>query len=968
MLAVPSARLVWPTLAVLAVVAGLALQLPFVVRVTAHRDVATLLGLAIMAFGCVVALPRHPVWSSPNLVLGSVLVLGALLAAPLSDQPLSANVALLLLGLSSLASGRTRLEGRAIAALPAVLLGTLSLVMLLEPWHEHPLQHPWLDFVGDLPLAAEVALLLAAAAAIARAWYFAVPLSGGMPGWFGLLCSALTAALAIGGWQFLQDTELRNQSSRAEQHERALEMLVKSEFELNLKAFQRLVDRWSGRAAMQSPALQSDMDSYRRDFPGIAGITILRQDGSPLVSSKGGGALSLSDPAVTTLSQECLARNTLQTGPPVTANGVTHGLLAIPMPLGSDAGAGVLLIDQTLDSTLEGVLGNFIGAFEVEIYEGSVLLFERGGEKGASITAPGAEGSVTGRPWTFKARLPGGGSSSDQGPLPLVLLGSGLLSALLVGTTIHFAQSSAWRARTALDARGQLEALLDATDQVAIIATDLSGDITVFNAGAEALTGRRSEAIIGADTPIFMLAPSEREALEKDHPNLAFRALIDALRGDRLHLHTWAVQRSDGTVRRVSMAASSWTGPDGTPLGHLIVAVDMTDQVAALEEATSARENAERANAAKSQFLANVSHEIRTPMSAILGYADVLLDPATPDMERDECVRVIRRNGNHLLGIINDILDISKIEAGRMTVERIEVRPVQLIDDVVSLVRGRVLAKGLELRVEADPSASALVVTDPLRVRQVLMNLVANSIKFTETGSVSVRAQVKADGASSELEFTVADTGMGMSAEQVARLFRSFEQGDASTSRKFGGTGLGLAISHKIVELLGGSINVASEPGSGSTFTVRIPVGLPWASTQVQSLYGCRILLAEDGPDNARLLAALLRKAGATVTVADDGAAAIEAVARAGLDGFEVILMDLQMPGVDGYEACRRLRALGMTAPIIALTGNAFEEDRVRCLASGFDQYAVKPIPRDQLLQLCEDALKGQARPPLSDG
>ena len=968
MRAAPSARLVWPSLAVLAIAAGLALQLPVVVPVMAHRDVATLLGLAIMAFGCVVALPRQPVWSPPNVVLGGVLVLGGFLVAPLSDQPLSASVALLLLGLTALASSRARLEGRALAVLPAVLLGTLALVMILEPWHDRPLRHPWLDFVGDLPWTVELALLLAATAAITRAWYFAVPLSRGMPGWLGLLCAALTAALAIGGWQFLQDTDLRNQQARAAEHERALQTLVRSEFELNLKAFQRLADRWTNRAALQPRALQQDLDAYRRDFNGVEGLAILRPDGSPLAASWGEAALALGSPTVSTLVQECTSRRAIRTSPPIEVGSTTHGIVAIPLPLGPEVGTGVLVIDQLVNSTLSAMLGGFVGAFEVEIYDGGTLLFEVGGEKGPTILAPGAQGTVTGRPWTFKARPHGGGSTTEQGALPLVLLGSGLLSALLVGTTIHFAQSSSRRARTALAARGQLEALLDATDQVAIIATDLSGDITVFNAGAEALTGRRAEAVIGADTPLFMLAPDEREALEQDHPNLAFRALIDALRGDRMHLHTWSVQRSDGSIRRVSMAASSWTGADGTPLGHLIVAVDMTDQVAALDEATSARENAERANAAKSQFLANVSHEIRTPMSAILGYADALLDPATSDMERDECVRVIRRNGNHLLGIINDILDISKIEAGRMTVERIEVRPVQLVDDVVALVRGRTLAKGLELRVEAEPSASALVVTDPLRVRQVLMNLVANSIKFTESGTVSLRASVKGDGSSSDLLFTVADTGIGMSQEQVSRLFRSFEQGDASTSRRFGGTGLGLAISHKLVDLLGGSIEVTSAPGSGSTFTVRIPVGLPWASAQAQSLAGCRILLAEDGPDNARLLAALLRKAGAIVTIATDGAAAIEAVSHAGLDGFDIVLMDLQMPGVDGYEACRRLRRLGMAAPIIALTGNAFEEDRDRCLAIGFDQYAVKPIPRAQLLQLCEDAMKGRGRPPQGGG
>ncbi|MEY4103182.1 MAG: hypothetical protein RL461_384 [Planctomycetota bacterium] len=963
MRAVASARVVWPTLAVASILAGLMLQLPFVVQDTAQRDVCTLLGLAVMAFGCVVALPRQPLWSPPHLVLGCVLVVGSFAAAPLAEQPLSASVALLLLGLTALGTGRSNLEGRIHAVIPGVLLGTLALVMILEPWHDRPLRHPWLDFIGDLPLAAEAALLLASAAAIARAWYFAVPLSGGMPGWFGMLCGALSAALAVGGWQFLQDIELRNQQNRAAEHERALEALIGTEFELNLQAFARLADRWSGRTLTSTRPMQRDLDAYRRDFPGVSGIAFVDRDGEPIVASLGDRALPLDHPAVRSILRESMDLNLTTSSPPITVGGVTHGVVAIPLGQGISGNEATLVVDQELEPTLKALLGNFVGAFEVEIYDGSALLFELDPESGPSLESPGASGDVAGRAWTFKARPHGGGSTAEQGVVPFILLSSGLFSSLLIGTTIHFAQSSTRRARAALEARGQLEALLDATDQVAIIATDLAGDITVFNAGAEALTGRRQDQVVGSETPLIMLTPAEREALEKDHPNLAFRALIDALRGDRMHLYTWGVLRVDGTERRVSMAASSWTGPDGTPLGHLIVAVDMTDQVAALEEATSARENAERANAAKSQFLANVSHEIRTPMTAILGYADALLDPATSDMERDECIRVIRRNGNHLLGIINDILDISKIEAGRMTVERIEARPIQLVDDVVALVRGRMRAKGLELRVDADASAGALVMTDPLRVRQVLMNLVTNSIKFTEAGSVEVRVRVMTGGASPELELVVADTGIGMTQEQVGRLFRSFEQGDASTSRKFGGTGLGLAISHKLVELLGGTIEVTSEPGSGSTFTVRVPVGLPTAPVQGQSLAGGRILLAEDGPDNARLLAALLRKAGATVTVATDGAAAIEAIEHSGIDGFEVVLMDLQMPGVDGYEACRRLRLLGVVAPIIALTGNAFEADRERCLSSGFDQYAVKPIPREQLLQLCEDAMRGRLRP-----
>jgi len=383
--------------------------------------------------------------------------------------------------------------------------------------------------------------------------------------------------------------------------------------------------------------------------------------------------------------------------------------------------------------------------------------------------------------------------------------------------------------------------------------------------------------------------------------------------------------------------------------------------VTQLRQATTA---AEAANRAKSEFLANMSHEIRTPMTAILGFADLLRDPAASPADRANWIETIRRNGHHLLAILNDILDISKIEAGQMTVERIVCDLRQIIDEVVGMMQERAAAKALTLAVEWRQNVPRTICSDPTRLRQILINLLGNAIKFTGSGSVRLVLR-GGDADDAHLFIDVIDTGIGMSAQEISRLFQPFTQADASTTRRFGGTGLGLVISKRLAQMLGGDLTVCSVPGRGSTFTLSLSTGgesvacataqpadsIPVAE-EAGALRGTRVLLAEDGVDNRRLIEFHLSRAGAHVTVADNGVEACRLAWDALEKGqpFHVILMDMQMPRMDGYQATAHLRAAGYRLPIIALTAHVMSGDREKCLAAGCDEFLGKPIERKMLL------------------
>jgi signal transduction histidine kinase len=394
-------------------------------------------------------------------------------------------------------------------------------------------------------------------------------------------------------------------------------------------------------------------------------------------------------------------------------------------------------------------------------------------------------------------------------------------------------------------------------------------------------------------------------------------------------------------------------------------------------ELTAARAAAEAANQAKTEFLANMSHEIRTPMTAILGYADVLHTGDLDEREQAEHIGTIRRNGEHLLTIINDILDLSRIEASRM---RVETRPANIraiVEEVTATMRGRAAAKGVSLDVEYVWPLPEIIQSDPVRIRQVLINLVGNAVKFTDQGLVRIRVCCEAGAGPLTLEIT--DTGAGMTADQIAALFRPFTQADTSLTRRHGGTGLGLTISRRLAQMLGGDIAVSSTPGKGSVFTVHLATGplegvrmlhgregsatppVEPPCTATPALAG-RILLVEDGVDNQRLLSFHLRKAGARVEIAPHGRAGIEAfdAARRRGEPFDLVLMDMQMPVMDGYDATRELRLQGVTTPIIALTAHAMSGDREKCLRAGCDDFNTKPIDRCVLIDLCAGWLSRQ--------
>lgn len=422
----------------------------------------------------------------------------------------------------------------------------------------------------------------------------------------------------------------------------------------------------------------------------------------------------------------------------------------------------------------------------------------------------------------------------------------------------------------------------------------------------------------------------------------------------------FVAKRKDGSTFDVRMLARLGHDSEGHEV-YPTTAVDVTEKKQAERQLQESKEAAERANRAKSQFLANMSHEIRTPIGVIQGFADLLNESEGLSAEKKQWVETICRNTRLLTSVIGEILDLSRVEADRLEIENVVFHLSDLIEDIGTSMRFKAEEKGLALYLLVDPDVPAKVVTDPTRLRQILINLIGNAIKFTDQGTVRVQfSRQQYDGNKDGLKVIISDTGIGMTLEQQQRVFEPFVQADSSTTRKYGGTGLGLAISKRLAKALKGDLRlVESAPGKGTTFELTFCCGSQVEQTSVKSgetkkmdfrgqFNSKNILLVEDSPDNQRLIQRFLSESGANIALANNGR---EGVEKASAQNFDLILMDIQMPEMDGYEALRTLRNKGNQTPVLALTAHALREERERAEKAGFNDYLTKPVTKAMLFE-----------------
>ena len=528
--------------------------------------------------------------------------------------------------------------------------------------------------------------------------------------------------------------------------------------------------------------------------------------------------------------------------------------------------------------------------------------------------------------------------------------------------------------------RAKVQGLLDAATQVAIISADAEGLIQVFNSGAEKMLQYTAREMEGLHTPEIFHDPSEcleRSAIlssELGRPIDGNEIFVARARLGESEEREWTYVRKDGTRLDVSLAVTAVRNSSGVIEGFLGIATDITarkslDRELRLnnDKLIEQTRRAEEANCAKSDFLAAMSHEIRTPMNAILGMADMLWD-SDLDADQRQYVEVFRRAGSNLLALINDILDLSKIETGHFELEHIEFDLEDVVDQSIELIAAKTRPKGIVLLSHLSPGLTTALIGDPTRLKQVLINLLGNAVKFTASGEIVLTVQQHQSGTPGRIEFAVSDTGIGIPEKNLVTIFDDFTQADSSTTRKYGGTGLGLGISRRLVQRMGGDVTVTSTVGKGSTFrfdALFAAGGSDRVRTEVDDFHGRRVLVIDDNATNRLILRETLHAWGLQTEEFGCSLEALDTLSGAigSKQPYSLVLLDNRMPGMDGFETAARIRKLDANLPMIMLTSETRAGDVARRRELGLAGYAVKPVKRAELLRLVCVAMNTRQHP-----
>ncbi|MDA1008790.1 MAG: ATP-binding protein [Planctomycetota bacterium] len=995
-------RSIWLLSATATAVVGTGLIIDVSLRSTLNPTVSALapsvqflIGLCAIAFALGILASQTSTLGRATR-LGAIFVVGLAAVLSMSGQPFLMPGALIALATLLSVHWRNRIGEWTSAVLASMLIGVGLLALLhLE---ESPLEDVLSEAINNIPRTLGLLACLAGASVLARTYQESRRGRAGtewLPAATFIVLTSGAVSLTLNLVAYEDKLILEQASSR----ENRFAMLMRYEWEMTSKAAQRFVARIESSDSIALALHRRDLLQHFADLEGLHAVSAVNPD-CDLIWTDGASSESVPwdenvESALQSVLRDASITGSLRTLDHVTLRNGCRGILIVaPLDFSPFDSTDAYII-FTID------VGEFAHADEMWFERGFRTEVLLNGEMAYSFpndpvglvetSNPGTTVAFAGGLWTVRATPTQDWIDERRSIVPPLVLTASLLIAALASMSIGFAQHAIRRAERAEFHQRRTDALVDAAPMVPIIATDHNGLITLFNGAAQLLSGVAARDVVGSRTLASLLHSDELESLAAQRPDAAAaHAMIAEISRSRNAgaMREWRVRRSDGSVRVVTFAATNWAGERGNAHGHLIIGVDVTDGVAARQELVSAREQAEAANRAKSELLSTVSHEIRTPMTAILGFADMLDDPALSDAERTDFARTIRSNGEHLVKVVNDILDLQRIESGYMAIESIETVPAEVVRDVVSLMRVHAAKKGVELTLSVNGDVSAVCLTDPGRLRQIVTNLIGNAIKFTPQGSVQVALDCISRRGSVQCRLQVEDHGIGMTQETLSRVFIPFGQADPSIARRFGGSGLGLAISRRLATLLGGTLTATSTYGSGSTFALAFSAPLigdarsipavgsgtygaataevlpppPATDEPDAALAGLRILLVEDSPDTRRLLKAILQRAGAYFEEAIDGVDGVERESTSRIAGhpFDIILMDLDMPRMDGRSAAAEIRKNGGRSRIIALTGHGTTHPTDPTTNAVFDEDVIKPISRQRLIAICQAVLTGR--------